>query len=164
MRATADGSPGGRGGRGSPGRVHFAQPSGGRLPQITTSRRPPSTETSRRRPCTCRSDSARRAPGCSAPSGALAAAAGWWLTGAAVALPIALVGGVVLAAAFDDDVRTGGIPNGLVLTGITIVACSWGFVATLDNRMMGPLAVDVLAGVALGGARWSSSSGSSPRD
>ena len=34
----------------------------------------------------------------------------------------------------------------------SIVACSWGFVATLDNRMMGPLAVDLLAGLVLGGA------------
>ena len=56
-----------------------------------------------------------------------------------------------LAAAIEDS-RTGRIPNGLVLTGITIVACSWGFVAILDNRMMGPLALDVFAGLALGGA------------
>jgi Flp pilus assembly protein protease CpaA len=81
----------------------------------------------------------------------LAAAVGWWVTGAAVALPIALVGGVALAAAI-EDVRTGRIPNGLILTGIAIVACSWGLVATLDNRLMRPLAVDLLTGVALGGA------------
>jgi Flp pilus assembly protein protease CpaA len=81
----------------------------------------------------------------------VAGAIGWWLTGAAVALPLALVGGVALSAAI-EDVRTGHIPNGLVLTGIIIVACSWGFVATLDNRMMRPLAVDLVAGLALGGA------------
>ncbi len=80
-----------------------------------------------------------------------AAATGWWITGAAVAVPLALVGGVALAAAIEDS-HTGRIPNGLVLTGITIVASSWGFVAILDNRMMGPLALDVFAGLALGGA------------
>jgi Flp pilus assembly protein protease CpaA len=78
-------------------------------------------------------------------------AVGWWLTGAAVVLPLALVGGVAISAAI-EDVRTGRIPNGLVVTGIVIVACSWGFVATLDNRMMRPLAVDLLAGLVLGGA------------
>jgi Flp pilus assembly protein protease CpaA len=82
---------------------------------------------------------------------AIAGAAGWWVTGAAVALPIALVGGVAFAAAI-EDARTGRISNGLVIIGVAIVACSWGFVATLDNRMMGPLAIDVLAGLVLGGA------------
>jgi Flp pilus assembly protein protease CpaA len=81
----------------------------------------------------------------------LAGGIGWWLTGAAVALPLALVGGVAVSAAI-EDVRTGRIPNGLVVTGVVIVACSWGFVATLDNRMMRPLAVDLLAGLVLGGA------------
>ena len=81
----------------------------------------------------------------------VAGALGWWLSGAAVALPLALVGGVAFSAAI-EDVRTGRIPNGLVLTGIIIVACSWGFVATLDNRMMRPLAVDLVAGLVLGGA------------
>ena len=69
----------------------------------------------------------------------LAAAVGWWITGAAVALPLALVGGVAVAAAIEDT-RTGRIPNGLIVTGIIIVASSWGFVAVLDNRLMGPLA------------------------
>jgi Flp pilus assembly protein protease CpaA len=79
------------------------------------------------------------------------AAAGWVLTGAAVAVPLALVGGVALAAAIEDN-HTGRIPNALVLTGIVIVACSWGFVSTLDNRLMGPLAIDIVAGLVLGGA------------
>ena len=35
---------------------------------------------------------------------------------------------------------------------LIVVAGAWGFVATLDNRMMGPLAFDVLVGVVLGGA------------
>jgi prepilin signal peptidase PulO-like enzyme (type II secretory pathway) len=87
----------------------------------------------------------------SAAVAVFAAATGWWITGAAVAIPLALVGGVALAAAIEDS-RTGRIPNGLILTGITIVACSWGFVAVLDNRLMGPLALDVLSGLALGGA------------
>jgi Flp pilus assembly protein protease CpaA len=81
----------------------------------------------------------------------LAAAAGWWITGAAVALPLALVAGVAVAAAIEDT-RTGRIPNGLIVTGITIVASSWGLVAVLDNRLMGPLALDLVAGLALGGA------------
>jgi Flp pilus assembly protein protease CpaA len=81
----------------------------------------------------------------------VAGAIGWWFTGAAVALPLALVGGVAFSAAI-EDVRTGRIPNGLVVTGIVIVACSWGFVATFDNRMMRPLAVDLIAGLVLGGA------------
>jgi prepilin signal peptidase PulO-like enzyme (type II secretory pathway) len=80
-----------------------------------------------------------------------AAVTGWWITGAAVAIPLALVGGVALAAAIEDS-RTGRIPNGLILTGIAIVASSWGFVAVLDNRMMGPLALDLLSGLVLGGA------------
>jgi Flp pilus assembly protein protease CpaA len=88
---------------------------------------------------------------CCALAAVVAGAVGWSLTGAAVALPIALVGGVALSAAI-EDVRTGRIPNGLVVTGIVIVACSWGFVATLDNRMMRPLAVDLIAGLVLGGA------------
>jgi Flp pilus assembly protein protease CpaA len=86
-----------------------------------------------------------------ASAAVVAGAIGWWLTGAAVAVPLALVGGVAASAAI-EDVRTGRIPNGLVLTGIVIVACSWGFVATLDNRMMRPLAVDLVAGLVLGGA------------
>jgi Flp pilus assembly protein protease CpaA len=81
----------------------------------------------------------------------VAGAIGWWLTGAAVALPLALVGGVAVSAAI-EDARSGRIPNALVLTGVIIVACSWGFVATLDNRMMRPLAVDLVAGLVLGGA------------
>ena len=80
-----------------------------------------------------------------------AAAVGWWISGAAVALPLALVGGAALAAAIEDH-RVGRIPNTVVLTGIVIVTCAWGIVATLDNRTMGALAVDVLAGVVLGGA------------
>jgi Flp pilus assembly protein protease CpaA len=83
--------------------------------------------------------------------GLIAAAIGWWITGAAVAVPVALVGGIAIAAAI-EDVRTGRIPNGLVLTGLAVIVCSWGFVATLDNRLMGPLAIDSLAGFALGGA------------
>jgi hypothetical protein len=83
--------------------------------------------------------------------GLIAAVVGWWITGAAVVLPVALVGGIAVAAAL-EDVRTGRIPNGLVLTGIAVVACAWGFVATLDNRLMGPLAIDSLAGFVLGGA------------
>ena len=53
-----------------------------------------------------------------------------------VALPLALVGGVALAAAI-EDARTGRIPNGLILTGITIVACSWGFVAVARQPVDG---------------------------
>jgi Flp pilus assembly protein protease CpaA len=83
--------------------------------------------------------------------GLIAAVIGWWVTGAAVALPVALVGGIAVTAAI-EDVRTGRIPNGLVLTGIAVIAFSWGFVATLDNRLMGPLAIDSLAGLVLGGA------------
>lgn len=86
-----------------------------------------------------------------ASAAVMAGAVGWLITGAAVALPLALVGGVAFSAAI-EDVRTGRIPNGLVLTGIVIVACSWGFVATVDNRMMTPLAVDLVAGLVLGGA------------
>ena len=81
----------------------------------------------------------------------VAAAIGWWVTGAAVALPVALIGGIAVAAAI-EDMRTGRIPNGLVLTGIAVITCAWGFVATLDNRLMGPLATDSLAGFVLGGA------------
>jgi Flp pilus assembly protein protease CpaA len=83
--------------------------------------------------------------------GLIAAVASWWVTGAAVALPVALVGGIAVVAAI-EDMRTGRIPNGLVLAGIAVVACAWGFVATLDNRLMGPLAIDSLAGFVLGGA------------
>ena len=83
--------------------------------------------------------------------GLIAALTGWWATGAAVALPVALIGAIAVAAAI-EDVRTGRIPNGLVLTGIAVIACAWGFVATLDNRLMGPLAIDSLAGFVLGGA------------
>ena len=90
--------------------------------------------------------------GCCAPSWPSAAASvGWWITDAAVALPLAFVGGLALAAAI-EDARTGRIPNNLVLTALIVVAGAWGFVATLDNRMMGPLAFDVLVGVVLGGA------------
>ena len=80
-----------------------------------------------------------------------AAAIGWWITGAVVAVPLALVGGVALAAAI-EDASTGRIPNSLILIGIAIVVCSWGFVAIFDNRLMGPLALDVLTGLVLGGA------------
>jgi Flp pilus assembly protein protease CpaA len=83
--------------------------------------------------------------------GLIAAFTGWWATGAAVALPVALIGAIAVAAAI-EDVRTGRIPNGLVLSGIAVIACAWGFVATLDNRLMGPLAIDSLAGFVLGGA------------
>ena len=55
-------------------------------------------------------------------------------------------------AAAVEHARTGRIPNGFVVTGLAIVVCSWGFVATMDNRTMGPLGIDLLAGVALGGA------------
>ena len=82
---------------------------------------------------------------------AVVAMAGWWSTGAAVAVPLALVGALAFAAAV-EDVNTGRIPNSLILSGIVVVGCSWGFVATLDNRMMRPLAVDLLAGLVLGGA------------
>jgi Flp pilus assembly protein protease CpaA len=80
-----------------------------------------------------------------------AAVAGWWFTGTVVALPLGLIGGIAVAAAI-EDVTTGRIPNGLVLTGLVIVGCSWGFVATFDNRLMRPLGVDLLAGLVLGGA------------
>jgi Flp pilus assembly protein protease CpaA len=81
----------------------------------------------------------------------LAAMAGWLISGAAVAIPLALVGGVALVAAI-EDAATGRIPNSLVLTGLVIVGCSWGFVATVDNRLMRPLGIDLLAGFVLGGA------------
>jgi Flp pilus assembly protein protease CpaA len=81
----------------------------------------------------------------------IAAAIGWSVTGAAVAQPVALIGGIAIAAAV-EDVRTGRIPNGLVLAGIGVISCAWGFVATLDNRLMGPLAIDSFAGFVLGGA------------
>ena len=82
---------------------------------------------------------------------AVAALVGWWFTGAAVAVPLALAGALAFAAAV-EDAATGRIPNGLILSGIVVVGCSWGFVATLDNRMMRPLAIDLLAGLVLGGA------------
>jgi Flp pilus assembly protein protease CpaA len=75
----------------------------------------------------------------------------WSLSGAALALTLTLVGGIAVAAAAEDAV-SGRIPNGLVLLGLLVVGCSWGFVATVDNRLMRPLGVDMIAGTVLSGA------------
>jgi Flp pilus assembly protein protease CpaA len=81
----------------------------------------------------------------------VAGSCAWWFSGAAVAVPLALVGGVAVAAAIEDH-RSGRIPNSLVLTGVVVLACACGFVASLDNRLMRPLTVDMAAGFVLSGA------------
>lgn len=91
------------------------------------------------------------ADACCAVAAIMIGAVGWWVSGTAVAVPVALVGGVAVAAAV-TDARSGRIPNGHVLTGVIVVACSWGFVSTLDDRLMQPLGTDLLAGAGLGGA------------
>ena len=75
----------------------------------------------------------------------------WLVTGAAAAMPVSLVGGIALVAAVADH-RSGRIPNGLVLAGLVVVGCGWGFVGTFDDRQMGPLGADLLAGLLLSGA------------
>jgi Flp pilus assembly protein protease CpaA len=81
----------------------------------------------------------------------LAGGLAWLVTGGAVALPLATVGGITVAAAVADH-RTGRIPNGLVLAALVVVGCGWGFVGTLDDRRMSPLGADLLAGLVLSGA------------
>jgi Flp pilus assembly protein protease CpaA len=83
-------------------------------------------------------------------SGPVAAAA-WWLTGRAAAVPVVLVGAIVIAAACCDR-ATARIPNSLVLAGVVVVGCGWGFVGAFDERMMDQLARDVGAGLLLSGA------------
>lgn len=78
-------------------------------------------------------------------------AGGWALTGAAAAIPVCLVGGIAIAAGVADH-RTGRIPNGLVLAGLVVVGCGWGFVGTFDDRQMSPLGSDLLVGLLLSGA------------
>lgn len=75
----------------------------------------------------------------------------WWATGAAAAVPITIVGAVAAAAAV-SDVRTGRIPNGLIVLALVVLAGSWGFVAMVDNRPMAPLLTDLAAGLVLSGA------------
>ena len=79
------------------------------------------------------------------------AAAAWWATGAAAAVPITAVGAIALAAAV-SDIRTSRIPNGLIVLALVVLASSWVFVATIDNRSMAPLLGDLAAGLALSGA------------
>lgn len=81
----------------------------------------------------------------------VAGGAVWLLTGVAASMPLAVVGGITVAAAIADH-RTGRIPNGLVLTALVVVGCGWGFVGTLDDRQMSPLGTDLLAGLLLSGA------------
>lgn len=90
------------------------------------------------------------------PLAAVAAVAGaavvaWLVTGVAAAAPVVAVGGLTVTAAV-CDARTGRIPNGLVLTGLAVVAFAWGIVAAADGRPMGALAGDLAAGALLGGA------------
>lgn len=90
------------------------------------------------------------------PLAAVAAVAGaavvaWLVTGVAAAAPVVAVGGLTVTAAV-CDARTGRIPNGLVLTGLAVVAFAWGIVAAADGRPMGELAGDLAAGALLGGA------------
>lgn len=85
-----------------------------------------------------------------AAAGPLSAAA-WWLTGRAAAVPVVLVGAVVVVAALCDR-ATGRIPNALVLGGLVIVGCGWGVVGAFDEPMMGALARDIMVGVLLSGA------------
>lgn len=79
------------------------------------------------------------------------AAVVWWATGAAAAVPITIVGAIALAAAV-SDIRTSRIPNGLIVLAVVVLASSWVFVATVDNRSMAPLLADLAAGLALSGA------------
>ncbi len=79
------------------------------------------------------------------------AAIAWWATGAAAAVPITVVGALAMTAAV-SDIRTSRIPNGLIVLALVVLASSWVFVATVDNRSMAPLLADLAAGLALSGA------------
>jgi Flp pilus assembly protein protease CpaA len=79
------------------------------------------------------------------------AAATWWATGAAVAVPVILVGAMGLAAAV-SDFRTGRIPNRLILIALAVLAGSWVLVSVVDDRPMAPLLADLAAGLVLSGA------------
>jgi Flp pilus assembly protein protease CpaA len=79
------------------------------------------------------------------------AAVAWWVTGAAAAVPVTVVGAVALAAAA-SDARIGRIPNVLVLTALAVLAGSWVLVSVADDRPMAPLLADLAAGLVLSGA------------
>lgn len=69
----------------------------------------------------------------------------------AVAVPITAVAGLAIAAAV-SDVRTGRIPNRLILYGLATLAGSLVLVALADGQSLGRLLADMAAGVALSGA------------
>lgn len=91
------------------------------------------------------------APNAVTLAAAAAAVVAWWATGAAAAVPVALLGGLAFAASL-WDLRTGRIPNGLIVLGLVVEAFAWVFVSLVDNRSMGPLLGDMAAGLALSGA------------
>ena len=80
-----------------------------------------------------------------------ASIAAWWATSAAAAVPITIVGALALIGAV-SDIRTGRIPNGVIVLALVVLAGSWGFVAIVDNRPMAPLLGDLAAGLAMSGA------------
>ena len=82
---------------------------------------------------------------------AAVAIASWWLTGAAAAVPIAVIGSVALVAAA-TDAATGRIPNGLIVFALSTIAGSWTLVAIVDNRLMAPLLADLAAALVMSGA------------
>lgn len=84
-------------------------------------------------------------------AGVAAAGAGWVVTGSSVAVPLASVGGLVVAAA-TVDATTARIPNGLVLAALAVVVGSWGLVGSVDGVAMRSLALDLLGGLLLSGA------------
>ena len=75
----------------------------------------------------------------------------WWVTDAAAAIPIVLVGVVALAAAV-SDVHTSRIPNRLILVALAVLGASWFLVSAIDDRPMAPLLADLAAGLVLSGA------------
>lgn len=83
-----------------------------------------------------------------AVAGALVA---WWATGAAAGIPVTIVGTVAASSAI-CDIRTGRIPNVLVVLALVVLTTSWPTVAIVDNRPMLPLLTDLAAGLVLSGA------------
>ena len=97
-----------------------------------------------------RADTSRGVVAAGVVTGCTAAVA-WRDTGAAAAVPMAAIAAVAIAAAI-SDIRTGRIPNGLVVTALVLLAAGWPFVAAVDNRPMPPLLTDLGAGLVLSGA------------
>lgn len=82
---------------------------------------------------------------------AAGAAAAWFVSDVAAAVPLASVGVLAVAAAV-SDIRTGRIPNRLILIALAVLAGSWVLVSVVDDRPLIPLLTDLAAGLALSGA------------